>query len=129
MPGIDLAALLRRRLALSEQVAATKFRTGQPVEDPVREQRELARVRVLAAGIGLDPDRAADFLAEQITASKQVQHRLFARWTDHPDELPTAGPDLSVLRAELDALTSALLERLALRQRPVPEVSGDGPAG
>ncbi|GAB3380528.1 chorismate mutase-like protein [Amycolatopsis echigonensis] len=151
----SLPELILRRLVISEQVAAAKFGAGRPVDDPVREERELARVRALARDLGLDPDLAADFLSDQIAASKQVQHRLFARWTAHPDERPSAGPDLSVLRAELDGLTVALLDRLAAsvpepltppetpheltqeplrtayrtlaRQRPAPGASGNGP--
>ncbi|MYW94720.1 gamma subclass chorismate mutase AroQ [Amycolatopsis rubida] len=116
MPGPDasLPELVLRRLAISEQVAAAKFEAGRPVDDPVREQRELARVRTLAREIGLDPDLAARFLSDQILASKQVQRRLFAHWTAHPGDLPEGGPDLSVLRAELDGLTVALLDRLTV---------------
>ncbi|WP_051165962.1 gamma subclass chorismate mutase AroQ [Amycolatopsis orientalis] len=112
-PDASLPELVLRRLAISEQVAAAKFGAGRPVDDPVREQRELARVRALAREIGLDPDLAAGFLNDQIAASKQVQHRLFAQWTARPGDRPAGGPDLSVLRAELDGLTVALLDRLA----------------
>ncbi|MGV9294420.1 gamma subclass chorismate mutase AroQ [Amycolatopsis sp. NPDC003676] len=151
----SLPELVLRRLAISEQVAAAKFGAGRAVDDPVREQRELARVRDLAREIGLDPDLAAGFLADQIAASKQVQRRLFAHWTEQPGDRPEGGPDLSVLRAELDGLTVALLDRLAAtgpepleppetpdalkqeplrtafrtlaRQRPAPGGSGNGP--
>lgn len=154
-PDASLPELVLRRLAISEQVAAAKFGAGRAVDDPVREQRELARVRDLAREIGLDPDLAAGFLADQIAASKQVQRQLFERWTEHPGDRPTGGPDLSVLRAELDGLTVALLDRLAAaspepltppetpdalkqeplrtafrtlaRQRPAPGGSGNGP--
>ncbi|WP_409183503.1 gamma subclass chorismate mutase AroQ [Amycolatopsis sp. VS8301801F10] len=154
-PAASLPELVLRRLAISEQVAAAKFGAGRPVDDPVREQRELARVRVLARERGLDPGFAAGFLSDQIAASKQVQHRLFAHWTARPGDRPGGGPDLSVLRAELDGLTVALLDRLAAtgpeplavpetpdelkqeplrtafrtltRQRPAPGASGNGP--
>ncbi|ATY09352.1 chorismate mutase AroQ, gamma subclass [Amycolatopsis sp. AA4] len=154
-PDASLPELVLRRLAISEQVAAAKFGAGRPVDDPVREQRELVRVRSLARETGLDPDLAAAFLSDQIAASKQVQHRLFAHWTAHPGDRPDGGRDLSVLRAELDALTVALLDRLAAagpepleppetpdklkqeplrtafrtlsRQRPAPGASGNGP--
>ncbi|MFE3175516.1 gamma subclass chorismate mutase AroQ [Amycolatopsis sp. NPDC059090] len=154
-PDASLPELVLRRLAISEQVAAAKFGAGRAVDDPVREQRELARVRALAREIGLDPDLAAGVLADQIAASKQVQRRLFERWTEQPGARPTGGPDLSVLRAELDGLTVALLDRLAAigpepltppetpdelkqeplrtafrtlaRQRPAPGASGNGP--
>ncbi|MBB1153109.1 gamma subclass chorismate mutase AroQ [Amycolatopsis dendrobii] len=125
-PDASLPELVLRRLAISEQVAAAKFGAGRPVDDPVREQRELARVRTLAREVGLDPDLAAGFLADQIAASKQVQRRLFAHWTEHPGDRPAGGPDLSVLRAELDGLTVALLDRLA-ETGPEPLVPPETP--
>ncbi len=46
-----------------------------------------------------------------------VQRGLFARWTAHPDEAPTVRPDLAVLRARLDRLTSAILAELVRTER------------
>lgn len=107
-----LTTLIIQRLLISDQVAAAKFGTGQPIDDPVREQQELAAVRAKAPAYGLAPDAAVAFFADQINASKIVQRGLFARWTEHPDQAPTQRPDLGQIRVELDALTTELLQQL-----------------
>ncbi|WP_052395884.1 gamma subclass chorismate mutase AroQ [Kutzneria sp. 744] len=112
---VDLAA---RRLLVSDRVAAAKFGTGKPIDDPVRERQALADVRAHAAGLGLDADRAVRFFEDQIAASKVVQRGLFARWREHPAEAPTSAPDLAAVRAELDQLTRQLLARLEETTEP-----------
>ena len=119
----SLTDLVIQRLLVSDQVAASKFGTGSPIDDPTREQQELDEVRQQAATLGLDPDATVAFFQDQITASKVVQKGLFARWTAHPDEAPTTRPDLSQIRARLDQLTTELLQELKttrhLRSTPV----------
>jgi chorismate mutase-like protein len=107
-----LIDLVVERLRVSDDVAAAKFGTGAPIDDPVREQQVLDQVRAQAAALGLDPDAATAFFQDQISASKVVQRGLFARWTAHPDEAPTTRPDLGEIRARLDQLTAALLQQL-----------------
>ena len=107
-----LTDLVVQRLLVGDQVAASKFDTDKPIDDPVREQQELADVRARAAALGIDPDRTAGFFQDQITASKIVQRGLFDRWTAHPAEAPTTRPDLNAIREELDRLTTALLGQL-----------------
>jgi chorismate mutase-like protein len=111
-----LTDLVIQRLVLGDQVAASKFGTGQPIDDPVREQQELAAVRQRALAMDLDPDATVAFFGDQINASKIVQRGLFARWTTHPDQAPTSRPDLGTLRATLDALTTELLQQLQATQ-------------
>ncbi|MEV0110858.1 chorismate mutase [Nocardia sp. NPDC050799] len=106
---IDLAV---ERLRVSNDVAASKFGTGSAVDDPVREQQVLDRVRSQAAAIGLDPNTAAAFFQDQITASKVVQNGLLAHWKAHPDQAPDTRPDLARIRVQLDQLTGSLLEQL-----------------
>ncbi len=108
-----LTDLVVERLRVGDDVAAAKFGTGSPIDDPAREEQVLNQVRAQAAAIGLDPDAAAAFFRDQITASKVVQRGLFARWTAHPDEAPTTRPDLGEIRTRLDRLTTDLLARLA----------------
>lgn len=55
----ELVALLRRRMAVSSRVAASKAGTGKPVRDPEREAAVVARVRSLA---GADLAAAAESL-------------------------------------------------------------------
>ncbi|ONI74553.1 chorismate mutase [Kribbella sp. ALI-6-A] len=118
-----LTDLVIERLRVSDDVAASKFGTDSPIENPVREQQVLDQVRAQAEVLGLDPNDAVAFFRDQITASKEVQTGLFARWTAHPDQAPTSRPDLEQIRLRLDQLTTALLQQLAatvdVRDRPI----------
>jgi chorismate mutase-like protein len=107
-----LTDLVVERLLVGDDVAASKFGTTSPIEDPVREEQVLEQVRKQAVGAGVDPEAAAVFFRDQITASKVVQRGLFARWTAHPEEAPTTRPDLARIRVRLDRLTTALLGQL-----------------
>jgi chorismate mutase len=100
------------RLEVGDDVAAAKFGTDRPIDDPVREQQLLDQVRAVAEPLGLDADDAVTVFRDQIEANKVVQRGLFARWTAHPDEAPTLRPDLATLRARLDRLTPAILDEL-----------------
>jgi chorismate mutase len=118
-----LTDLVIERLLVSDDVAASKFGTDSPIEDPVREAQVLEQVRQQAGAAGVDPDAAVAFFQDQITASKVVQRGLFARWTAHPEEAPTSRPDLGEIRVRLDHLTAQLLAELKntehLRDKPV----------
>lgn len=111
-----LTELVIQRLLVSDQVAAAKFGTGQPIDNPAREQQELAAVRQSAVSLGIDPDAAVRFFEQQIAASKIVQQGLFDRWTAHPDQAPTTRPDLGTIRGELDQLTTELLRQLVAQK-------------
>jgi len=119
----SLADLVIERIRVSDDVAASKFGTDSPIEDPEREQQVLEQVREQAGAVGVDPDAAVVFFQDQITASKVVQKGLFARWTAHPEEAPTTRPDLGQIREQLNQLTTDLLHELKateeLRDKPV----------
>ena len=118
-----LTDLVIERIRVSDDVAASKFGTDSPIEDPVREEQVLEQVRQQAEAAGVNPDAAAAFFRDQITASKVVQQGLFTRWTAHPEEAPTTRPDLGQIRQQLDQLTTALLQELKnteqLRDKPI----------
>ncbi|WP_349498015.1 chorismate mutase [Actinoallomurus iriomotensis] len=107
-----LTDLIIQRLRVSDDVAASKFGTGSPIDDPAREQQVLEQVRNQAGDLGLDPVSATAFFQDQITASKVVQKGLFTRWAAHPEEAPTTRPDLGQIRTRLDQLTADLLREL-----------------
>ncbi|WP_218129246.1 chorismate mutase [Nonomuraea maritima] len=119
-----LTDLVIQRLQVSDEVAASKFGTDSPIEDPVREQQVLDQVRAQAIAVGLAPDAAVAFFRDQITASKIVQSGLFALWTANPEQAPTTRPDLTRIREQLDRLTTNLLAELKstqhLRAEPIP---------
>ncbi|MET9866739.1 chorismate mutase [Streptomyces sp. NPDC006386] len=106
--------LVAERLLLADKVAAAKYGTDTPIDDPVREAQILDDVRARAVGLGLDPDAVAAVFRDQIEANKLVQRGLYARWDAHPDERPTERPDLAKeVRPALDRITTQLLAALA----------------
>jgi chorismate mutase len=109
-PVVELAA---QRLATADLVAAAKWGTDSPIDDPAREQQVLDNVAAQARQLGADPDEIRVIFRDQIEANKIVQRGLFQHWTDHPDQAPTTKPDLSVVRQEINRVTGALVEALA----------------
>jgi chorismate mutase len=107
-----LTELVIQRILVGDDVAASKYFSGKPVEDPVREQQIIESVRASAVQLGIDPDQTAAFFRAQIEASKVVQRGLLAYWAAHPDKAPTSGPDLNVIREKLDSLSTQLLAEL-----------------
>ena len=106
----DLAV---ERIELSDKVAAAKFGTPQPIDDPTREQQVLDAVATTSPGVGVDPADARRFFRDQIEASKVVQRGLYAEWTAHPQRRPTDRPNLGTeVRPELDRITTTILEQL-----------------
>ncbi|MEU4468062.1 chorismate mutase [Streptomyces sp. NPDC024017] len=115
--------LIAQRLLLADKVAAAKYGTDTPIDDPVREAQILDDVRARAVGLGLDPDAVAAVFRDQIEANKLVQRGLYARWDANPDERPTERPDLAKeVRPALDRITTGLLAALreTERSRSVP---------
>jgi chorismate mutase len=98
-----------RRIEVGDDVAASKFGTDKPIDDPVREQQVLDSAQKSAIELGLDPGETIQFFRDQTEASKVVQRGLFLRWTAHPTEAPKTRPDLRQIRIELDQLTTSLL--------------------
>ena len=113
-PGLTpLTDLFAERLLLADKVAAAKYGTDKPIDDPVREQQILDDVAARATGLGLDPDGVKAVFRDQIEANKLVQRGLYARWDAHPEERPTERPDLvKEVRPQLDRITTELLGAL-----------------
>ncbi|MFI9562154.1 chorismate mutase [Streptomyces rishiriensis] len=108
-----VAELSAERLATADLVAAAKWGTTAPIDDPAREQQVLDAVAARATELGADPDEIRTVFRDQIEANKTVQRGLFRRWTDHPDQAPVTRPDLAVVRQEINRVTGALVEALA----------------
>ncbi|WP_103353294.1 chorismate mutase [Amycolatopsis sp. CA-128772] len=106
----DLAA---QRVAIADQVAAAKYGTPSPIDDPAREQQIYDSVAARAPGLGLAPAAAVRFFRAQIEANKLVQRGLYARWDAHPGQAPTTRPDLARIRPVIDRLNTDLLTELA----------------
>lgn len=109
-----LTRLAVQRLLLGDKVAAAKFGTQIPIEDPVREAQLLDTVRRLSVSVGLDPEVAVRFFTDQIEANKLLQAKLYELWRSQPELRPRQRPDLSLeVRPRLDALTEEIVAELA----------------
>ncbi|MEC3978770.1 chorismate mutase [Amycolatopsis sp. H20-H5] len=109
-----LTDLSAQRVQIADKVAAAKFGTPAPIDDPVREQQIFDSVAAKAPALGLDPASVVAFFRDQIEANKLVQRGLYSRWTAHPGEQPTTRPDLATeVRPVIDRLNTGLLDTLA----------------
>ncbi|MFE6775852.1 gamma subclass chorismate mutase AroQ [Streptomyces sp. NPDC057702] len=107
-----LADLSARRLLTAGLVAAAKWGTDRPVDDPERERQVLATVARQAGQAGADPRDAVAVFRDQIEASKLVQRALHRRWRADPRQAPTQRPDLAVVRAEINRINGGLVRAI-----------------
>ncbi|MFD7223865.1 gamma subclass chorismate mutase AroQ [Streptomyces sp. NPDC059892] len=108
-----LTNLFAERLLIADKVAAAKYGTDRPIDDPAREEKILDDAAARAVGLGLDPDAVVAVFGDQIEANKLVQRGLCTRWDAHPEERPTQRPDLDKeVRPALDRITAELLNTL-----------------
>lgn len=71
----QILALVARRQALSEEVAAVKRATGRATRDFGREREVILRGRTVAEGLGLEPDLAESLLRQLIQSSLATQEQ------------------------------------------------------
>jgi chorismate mutase len=110
---LPLVQLSAERVLLADKVAAAKWGTNQPIDDPAREQHELDSVAAQSVRLGIDPVVSQRIFRDQIEASKVVQRGLYRLWSDRPELRPTRRPDLSKeVRPALDRITVELLEQI-----------------
>jgi chorismate mutase len=114
MTLIDVAA---QRVQLADTVAAAKWGTDAPIDDPVRENAVLDAVAAKSAQLDIDPKASRAVFTDQIEANKIVQYGLYSRWRAYPDRAPTTRPDLSQVRPILDRITDQLLAELKATQQ------------
>jgi chorismate mutase len=110
------APLLRHladRLVTADQVALSKWDSGQPVYDGAREAQVIANVSGEAPAYGLAPADVGNVFADQIEANKQVQYALLNDW-----RRAGAAPEAQrqslrdVIRPRLDGLQKSILQAL-----------------
>lgn len=109
----DLTDAIAGRLALADAVAASKWASGAPIDDPAREQVVLDTVSQLALARNLDPAYVRNVFRDQIEASKTVQRGLFAQWRLPGQTAPPATPDLGPVRAAINEFNVAIVDELA----------------
>ena len=109
-PIVDLSA---PRVLVGDLVAASKYGTDQPIDDPAREKVVLEDAADLARQHGADPAEVVAIFEDQIEASKVVQRGLFRDWDAHPDQAPTERPDLDEVREEINRLNLGIVTSVA----------------
>lgn len=118
----QLIRLMDERLAVAPLVARSKWNSGAPIDDPVREQQILQDVAQRVSEAGVEPALATAFFQAQFDAGKLVQRRLHAQWRAQGQAPFAPAPDLArEVRPVLDRLTPQLIAALralqpALRQ-------------
>ncbi|AZM58121.1 chorismate mutase [Streptomyces sp. WAC 01529] len=108
-----LAELSARRLAAADLVAAAKYGTGSPIDDPAREKQVLEAVARQARESGGDPEATVRIFRDQIEANKVVQRELFRRWDADPSRAPKERPDLAEVREEINRINGGLVRGIA----------------
>ncbi|MFD9903310.1 chorismate mutase [Streptomyces sp. NPDC059063] len=121
-----VAALSAERLATADLVAAAKYGTGSPIDDPAREQQVLDTVARLAREAGGDPEATVRIFRDQIEANKVVQRALHRRWDADPSTAPTERPDLGRVREVINRINGDLVRAIAASApaRGAPHCSG-----
>lgn len=71
---------LADRLTTADQVALSKWDTGQSVYDPEREAKVIANVSGQAPAYGLTAEEVSSVFADQMEANKTVQYALLNGW-------------------------------------------------
>ena len=107
---VDAAA---QRLQVAEQVAAVKWNTHGPIEDPGRVRQELATMGSDATAAHIDPAYITRIFRDQIDATEAIEYTRFADWKLHPADAPAAAPDLSSSRSTIDGLNQTMLTEIA----------------
>ncbi|GAA2223202.1 chorismate mutase [Streptomyces amakusaensis] len=108
-----IASLSADRLATADLVAAAKWGTGSPIDDPAREQIVLDTVREQARDAGADPEATVRIFRDQIEANKLVQRGLHSLWTADPAKAPAERPDLAEVRKEINRVNGELVRAIA----------------
>ncbi|WP_374120758.1 chorismate mutase [Streptomyces sp. AN091965] len=108
-----VAALSADRLATADLVAAAKYGTGSPIDDPAREQQVLDAVARQAGEAGGDPETTVRVFRDQIEANKLVQRALHRKWDADPSSAPAERPDLGKVREEINRVNGELVRALA----------------
>lgn len=114
-PLIALIDAAAQRLQTADAVAAYKYRTGGPVDDPKREQQVIDAVTAAAAADHIDPGYVGTLFRNQIDATTSVEYTRFAQWKIDPGAVPATAPDLSETRTTIDRLNQTMVREMAAR--------------
>ena len=105
-----LVVLAAKRLVLGVDVAAAKFASGRPIDDPAREQEILAWTERKLNSAERRPGIGLQFFRDQISANKVIQRGLHTLWRKRPGFIPVSWRDLTTeVRPQLDVINRHML--------------------
>lgn len=111
----ELRDLMAQRLSMMEDVARHKWNQQSAIEDLPREQKIIASLQQQATALGIPAAWAEHFFRGQIEAAKQIQREHFVQWQTQQRGKFENVPNLdTIIRPELDQLTTQILRQLAL---------------
>ncbi|WP_034297253.1 gamma subclass chorismate mutase AroQ [Herbaspirillum sp. RV1423] len=120
-----LLTLIDQRLDVAAKVAQSKWNSGAPINDPVRERQILDDLTASLQDAG-DADKAfmRRFFQAQFDAGKIIQLTLHAQWRREAHARFANPPDLARdIRPELDRLTPLLIAALNQVRPLLPQAS------
>ncbi len=107
-----LIELVVQRLSLGQDVAAVKYASCQPIDNPIREQEILQSVAHELNRTGLYQKIGRQFFRDQIDANKVIQRGLHHRWDAHPREVPAVHRNLAAeVRPKLYRITTQMMRQ------------------
>ncbi|ADG96976.1 chorismate mutase [Segniliparus rotundus DSM 44985] len=101
------------RLAVSSDVAASKWFSGGAIHDQARADDVLEDAAEQGSAAGLDQDRVRALFEDQIAAAEGEEYARFAEWSFDPRSAPQAPTDLSSARARINEASSRLIQAYA----------------
>jgi chorismate mutase len=105
-----LRALMAERLVVMEQVAASKWKRGLPIEDKEREAKIVEDTVARIGQVGVEPKLVEQVITAQIEAAKMVQQSLFQQWSAAGKNAPHDASDLETsLRPKISRLSSEFI--------------------
>ena len=111
-PLDNLLELAVQRIIVAQDVAAVKYVSHRPIDDPVREREILQTVASALSANGHYQQAGLQFFRDQIEASKVIQRGLHHRWHAHPEEVPPVCCSLDAeVRPKLDQITKQIVRQ------------------
>jgi chorismate mutase len=112
-----LVHLAAERVMTADTVAAAKWETAQPIENPAREKVIHEAIACQAAHLRIDQSAVQRIFEDQIEANKIVQRALHSEWQTQPAQHLSHHPDLATeVRPLLERIDSEFLLAIAQAQ-------------
>ncbi|WP_233886365.1 chorismate mutase [Paraburkholderia flagellata] len=109
---VPLVRSMADRLNTADQVALSKWDTGEPVYAPQREAQVISNAAAVASDYGIAAQDATNIFTDQIEANKVVQYSLLNNWRRQGRAPATPRQSLSDVRPALDKLQLSIVQNL-----------------